>query len=383
MRPLAIGIACFSSLGGSGTVAVELAHALEVRGHRVTVLAEGRPQRLHPSTPFTPVTAVAHPLAIDTPHSLALASTLVRASRSSPLDLVHFHYAVPHAASATLVRHALGAAAPAMVTTLHGTDVTALGGDDAYGPVIGPCLRSHDALTTPSRFLRDVAATLLDVTPEVVPNFVDSTVFRPEAADRARVERAFAGAPPAALTLVHVSNFRPVKATHTLVPMMQHLVRALPGGARMLLIGEGPERPRLEADAHAAGLAEQMRFAPPGGDPHELAGLIAACDLFVFPSELESFGLAALEALACGVPVIARNVGGLSEVIRDGVTGRLVDEPAELADAVSSLSDERTRRAMSATAIDDARRRFAPAAITATYEDVYARALATKRARSR
>src|SRR5690606_14715191 len=150
-----------------------------------------------------------------------LASTLVRASRARPLDLIHFHYGVPHAASAMLVRHALGGAAPAMVTTLHGTDVTALGGDDAYGPVIGPCLRSHDALTTPTRFLRDVAAAVLDVAPEVVPNFVDASVFRPEAADRARLERAFAGAAPAALTLVHVSNFRPVKATHTLVPLMQ------------------------------------------------------------------------------------------------------------------------------------------------------------------
>lgn len=383
MSALEIGIVCFSSLGGSGTVAVELAHALELRGHRVTVLAEGRPQRLHPSTPFTPIASVEHPLFTDAPRSLALASTLVRASRGRPLDLIHFHYAVPHAASAVLVQHALGAAAPAMVTTLHGTDVTALGGDDAYGPVLGPCLRAHDALTTPSHFLRGVASAVLDVSPEVVPNFVDPSVFRPEAADRARVERVFQGAPPAGLTLVHVSNFRPVKATHTLVPLMQRLARTVPGGARMLLVGEGPERARVEADARAAGLAASMRFAEPGGDPHELAALVAACDLFVFPSELESFGLAALEALACGVPVVARNVGGLPEVIRDRVTGRLVDEPGELAEAIESMLAPEIRRAMSAAAIDDARRRFAPAAIATAYEAVYSRALEKKRARSR
>lgn len=374
-EPLEIGMVCFASLGGSGTVAVELAHALGARGHHVTVFSAGRPHRLRESTAFRSVEAVRHPLFADSPYSLALASTLVAAHRERPLDVVHLHYGVPHAASAMLVRHTLGPSGPAMVVTLHGSDVTTLGAELSQGPVTGACLRSLDAVTTPSEFLRELAARAFGVSPTVVPNFVDPDVFRPEAARPERLLEVFGESPRDVTTLVHVSNFRAVKATRTLVPLMKRLTRTLPGGARLVLIGEGPERERVEADARAAGVGDSMRFvAPPGGAV--LASWVAACDVFVLPSESESFGLAALEALACGVPVVARRVGGVPEVVRDGVTGRLVDDPEELGVAIETLiASGPARSAMAADAAADARRRFSPSAVVDGFDSVYRRAI--------
>jgi N-acetyl-alpha-D-glucosaminyl L-malate synthase BshA len=380
-RPLDVGMVCFASVGGSGTVAVELAHALEARGHRVTVIAEGRPHRLRVEAAFVPVEPARHPLFEHPPYSLALASAIVATTRARPLDVVHLHYAVPHAASATLVRHALGASSPALIVTVHGTDVTTFGTEDAYGSVIGACLRSLDAVTAPSRFLEARAAALLGVSPTVVPNFVDPAVFRPEAARPERIDALFGGAPRPALTLAHVSSFRPVKAATALVPLMRALVRDVPGGARMVLIGDGPERARVEADARAAGVADALRFVAPIDAPEELAAWVAACDLFVLPSETESFGLAALEALACGVPVVARRVGGIPEVVRDAETGTLVGEVGELGAAIASLAaSPDLRRAMGAEASADARRRFCPDVVVGGFEAVYERAIGARRA---
>ncbi|AKF03558.1 N-acetyl-alpha-D-glucosaminyl L-malate synthase BshA [Sandaracinus amylolyticus] len=376
MSRLEIGVVCLASLGGSGTVAVELAQELAARGHRVTVLAEARPPRLRDaSVGFAQIVAPEHPLFAQ-PDALALAATLIARHRERPFDVVHLHYGVPHAVAAHLVRETLGTSGPALVLTLHGTDVTTFGADARYASVIAACLRSVDAITTPSAFLQRATQQAFDVAPIVVPNSVDGRVFRPEAADRARVDEIFGGR-RAAATLVHVSNFRPVKQTRALVPMMQHLTRALPGGARLLLVGDGPERDRVEADARAAGIGDALRFVAPADDPATLASWIAACDLFVLPSEIESFGLAALEALACGVPVLAQRVGGLPEVVRDGVTGVLVDALDALPTAAETLlrAPASARTAMSIAAARDARERFSPGATTDAYEAVHRRAL--------
>jgi N-acetyl-alpha-D-glucosaminyl L-malate synthase BshA len=373
---LRIGMVCFSSLGGSGTIAVELAHALVARGHQVVVLADAQPDRLHGDTPFVAVEPIRHPLFAESPYSLALASALVRASREHALDLVHLHYGVPHATSALLARHTLGASGPAMVVTLHGSDVTTFGAEAAHGPVIGACLRSLDAITTPSRFLQEAASAAFGVTPAVVPNFVDAEAFHPGAGDPTLADAAF-GAPAAgATTLIHVSNFRPVKATRELVSMMQALARGGPGRFRLVAIGDGPERAAVEADARAAGVADAIRFVHPIHDVRALASWVAAADLFILPSEMESFGLAALEALACGVPVIARRVGGVPEVVRDGATGQLVADPAEIAGVVESLAADPAKRGRLGTeAAADVRRRFSTAAVADQYEAVHRRAL--------
>jgi L-malate glycosyltransferase len=373
---LEIGLVCFSSMGGSGTVAADLAHAMAQRGHRVTVFADKKPHRLQPSTAFWPVTAPEHPVFPHPPYTLALASALVAATRARPIDILHLHYGVPHAASAMLARHTLGDAAPATVVTLHGSDVITLGADEAFGAVTGACLRSLDGATTPSAFLQAHARSTYGVDAAVVPNFVDPSLFRREAARPALLDAAFGPTRPG-LTLVHVSNFRPVKATLSLVPLM---VRLAPQGARLVLIGEGPDRPAVEAEARAAGIADALHFVDPPSDAETLAGWVAACDAFVLPSELESFGLAALEALACGVPVVARRVGGLPEVVQDGVTGLLVDEVEGFGVALETLAAApATRRAMGTAAAVDARHRFSPDAVLGLWQDVYRRAAKTLR----
>jgi N-acetyl-alpha-D-glucosaminyl L-malate synthase BshA len=303
---------------------------------------------------------------------VALAGAIVGLARRSGLDVLHVHYGVPHAASAVLARQALGAGGPAIVATLHGSDVVTFGTDEAIAAVTGACLRSLDAVTTPSSFLAGRARVAYGVLPEVVPNFVDTTCFRADAARPALLEGVF-GPERATATLVHVSNFRPVKAVRALVPV---LARLAPRGVRLVIVGDGPERAAVEADARAAGVRASVAFVAPPPDADTLAAWVAACDVFVLPSELESFGLAALEALACGLPVVARRVGGIPEVVHDGATGRLAGDDAELAELVERLvAAPEERRAMGAAAAADARRRFSPDAIVARWSNVYAAAL--------
>jgi N-acetyl-alpha-D-glucosaminyl L-malate synthase BshA len=370
---LSIGVVCFASVGGSGTVGVELAHALDARGHRVTVLSTARPPRLRADMRFHPIPAIEHPLFTDSPYALALASTLALAHREHAFDLVHIHYGVPHAASALLARHALGPSGPAMVVTLHGSDVITFGADEGHRAIIGASLRALDAITTPSRYLAEHAHAAFGVRADVVANSVDGAVFCPEAARPELVQRLFGGAASDTPTLVHVSNLRPVKAALELVPMMLALRDE---DVRLVIVGDGPERAGLETEVLAAGLGPRVRFVAPPPSAAALAAWVASCNVFVLPSENESFGLAALEALACGVPVVARHVGGLPEVVRDGASGLLVTPPRSLADAVRAiLGAPATLDSMRREATADARRRFSTDASTDGYEAVYRRAL--------
>ena len=352
--PLRIGVVCFSTFGGSGVVAVEVALQLAARGHEVHLFSDERPPRLPPSHGgsdraffFHQVAAPAYPQLKYPAYGMALTSKIVEVSRRAPLDVVHAHYALPHAVSANLAREILrseGEPAPRVVTTLHGTDSTLVGSDPSFLPLTRFTIATSDAVTAPSRWLADATRQALALPAQlaihVVPNFVDVDRFTP--------------APPGPdvprdqPVIVHVSNFRPVKRVDDVVAVFARLRASRP--LRLRLVGDGPERARIEADVAARGLAGDVEFL---GERLELPEVLRDADLFLLPSETESFGLAALEAMACGVPVVASAVGGLGEVIPDGQVGflRPVGDVAAHAEAAARLlTDEPLRRAMGAAA---------------------------------
>jgi len=354
--PLTIGVVCYASLGGSGIVATELAAGLAERGHRLHVIASAPPSRrlatsdrlaLH-TVPVTSHPVLGHPL-----YGLALAETIVDVARRHALDLLHVHYAVPHAASALLACQTLGTAAPRLVTSMHGSDVTGFGVAQSYAAVTRHAVAASDGLTVPSEFLRREAEERFGLGESaplvVIPNFVDTKRFAPAPQrDRARFARFFpaptgTGDGP---ILLHVSNFRAVKRVPDLIEVLTRVRRTLP--ARLVLVGDGPERAAAETRARELGVDAHVAFLGPRAD---FADYLPHADVFVLPSATESFGVAALEAMSAGVPVCAYRVGGLPEVI--GEAGVLVEPFAcdALADAVVSVvADEGRRSALGAAA---------------------------------
>lgn len=379
---LSIGITCHPGLGGSGIVATEVGTALAARGHRVHFVCADVPRRLDLQADnvwFHRVSARDYPVFPQPPHALALASAMVAVARSEALDVLHVHYAVPHAASAWMAREILGGG-PRLITTLHGTDVTLVGPDTDYLSVTRHAVASSDAVTAPSAFLRRAAGDQLgldlqQVPIEVIPNFVDTDAYRPaEGTARPRLEAMFGPSLGDAPVLVHVSNLRPVKRAELVVEAFARVVARRP--ARLLLIGDGPERGRVQALLRQHGLQDQARLP---GSLSQVADVLRECSAFLLPSDSEGFGLAALEALASGVPVVASAVGGLPEVIRDGQTGALVppgDGPALARATLAILDDPRRRDAMSRAARADVLARFRLAPAVDRYEALYARLLA-------
>lgn len=320
--PLRIAVVCYPALGGSGVIASELALGLAGRGHRVTLVATALPERLRgTAVRFERVEVPSSPVFEHAPYGEAVASRLVELVRREPIDLVHLHYAVPHATSALLAATVLGAAAPAMVVTLHGTDVTSLGAHPGLHAVTAAALEASTGLTTPSRYLRGQAVDQFGLPAErieVIANFVDLERFRPPPRrERVPLDTLF-GATSAAPVLFHVSNFRPIKRPLDLVETLARIRRTVP--ARLVLIGDGPERPAVEDRVRALGLSDAVRAL---GRRRDFAGLLRHADGFLLTSENESFGVAALEALASGVPVFGYRVGGVPEVVAEG-TGALV-----------------------------------------------------------
>jgi N-acetyl-alpha-D-glucosaminyl L-malate synthase BshA len=376
--PLRIGILCHPTYGGSGVLASELALSLAAHGHDVHLFSHQVPPRLAMSP--GPVQmhvsqGLPYPLFHSTPHDLAITSALLDVHRSSGLDVLHAHYALPHAVSAILGRLAAGddprRPAPRVVTTLHGTDITIVGSDPSYAPLTHFVIRASDAVTTVSESLR--AATLKhfcdsDAKPcsiEVIPNFVDTQRFRP----RAPGQRS-AGPPHA----VHVSNFRPVKRVPWLVEAFALASRGTQ--ARLTLIGDGPDQAAARERARELELGCRVRFL---GERDAMPELLSDADLFLLASREESFGLSALEAMSCGTPVVATNVGGLPEVVDHGLTGLLapVDDMAAYASHVRELLLDPARcLAMGAAARTAAVERFEQDRIVRLYEDLYRRVLA-------
>ncbi|MEL7369007.1 MAG: N-acetyl-alpha-D-glucosaminyl L-malate synthase BshA [Myxococcota bacterium] len=381
---LRIGVVCFASTGGSGVIAAELARGFADRGHRVHLIARRPPARVaFTATPvfFHAVSVANYPVLEEAPYALALASKIVEVAQEHRLDLVHAHYAVPHATSVYLAKQALGGTFRT-VTTLHGTDVTRVGVEPSIQRINRFAVEASDGVTVPSEYLRDVARRDLMLSAsthiEVLPNFINTTHFHPASSrQRAVLGRLFNGRSPPMVPneriLVHVSNFRPVKRVDDAVKAFHRIQQAMP--ARLLLVGDGPERAKVANLARDLGIDDRTCFL---GTMVEFADLIRHADLFLLPSETESFGLAALEALASGVPVVASNVGGLPEVIRDGETGRLTpvgDVDAMAQAAIELLQDPVRHEGFAQAARADAVARFTLPNALDRYESYYRRLL--------
>jgi N-acetyl-alpha-D-glucosaminyl L-malate synthase BshA len=323
-----IGIVCYASVGGSGAVATELAHALALRGHEVHLVSSELPFRWRDGVPglsFERVLVPEYPLFREPQYLLALTNTLVRVSRERRLDLLHAHYAVPHATAAYLAHQILastpGVTPPRTVTTLHGTDITLVGSDPSYARVVAFSIEQSHGVTTVSNSLRQDTIQALGISRDirVIPNFLDCTVYRRQ--PQTAIRQLWRPVAPGEPIVMHVSNFRPVKRVDLVIEVFHRIQAQLP--ARLVLVGDGPDRGAAERRAADLGLAERVDFV---GEQMDLVPWLSAANLLLLPSAQESFGLAALEAMACGVPVVASRVGGVPEIIEDGVTGFLRDK---------------------------------------------------------
>jgi N-acetyl-alpha-D-glucosaminyl L-malate synthase BshA len=367
-----IGITCYPTYGGSGAVATELGLALAERGHEVHFISYAQPFRLQGFKErifFHEVEMDQYPLFEHPPYSLALAVAIHDAAIHQGLDLIHVHYAIPHATSAWIAEQMLKPARDLkIVTTLHGTDITLVGLHPSFQAITQfSILRSH-GLTAVSEFLKERTVEDFAVPTgkiRVIPNFVDPQIYR---RDKKPCHRATL-APGGERIIMHVSNFRPVKRIPDVVEIFARINRQVP--SRLVLVGDGPERSRAMETARELGVTDQVLFL---GKHQSVDELLACADLFLLPSKNESFGLAALEALACGVPVIASNMGGLPEVVVHGETGYLfslgaVDEMAEA--GISLLKDDAQWVRFSRGARADAVERFSNDRIIPLYEDLY------------
>jgi len=394
-RPLSIAVVCYPGLGGSGVVAAELALGLAARGHRIHVVATAVPDRLlvgrgpeggaiRPEIVFDRIEVPSSPVFEHGPYDVAVASHLIELARREPIDVVHLHYAVPHAASALLVSRVLGDRAPAMVTTLHGTDVTRLGAHPSLHAVTAFALAACDGLTAPSLYLRGAAAERFGMPAErieVIPNFVDLARFVPPVERDHRAGGLAALFPPGSgggedgPILFHVSNFRPIKRPLDLIEVLARVRRALP--ARAVLVGDGPERDAVAARARELGVGDAVCLL---GRRDDFCRLLGHADGFVLPSESEGFGVAALEAMAAGVPVFGYRVGGLPEVVADGA-GALVpcgDVDALAQAVIAGVGDRAVRDAMGRAARARAVARFGGDAAVIHYETYFRHVVASR-----
>jgi len=339
-----IGITCYPVYGGSGVIATELGKALAARGHQIHFIAYSMPFRLshvRENINFHEVNVNAYPLFEYPPYTLNLTSKMVDVVKYEKLDVLHMHYAIPHATSAVLARPILqqeGIHIP-IVTTLHGTDITIVGQDPSFLPVVSYSINQSDGVTAVSEYLRRETFNSCDVSREieVIPNFVDTHRFKRQ--HKEHFKRALC--PNGEKVLVHVSNFRPVKRASEVVEVF-HALREEGHPVKLLLVGDGPDRVAAEHLARQLEVYDDVRFL---GKQEPVEEILSIADVFLMPSGSETFGLAALEAMACGVPVVASNIGGLPELVVDGETGFL----CELGDLEAFT--ERTRRILSDDAL--------------------------------
>ncbi len=373
-----IGITVYPTYGGSGIVGSELGKELAERGHTVHFIASALPTRLTQLSErvrFHEVEMMSYPLFEHQPYTLALATKMAKVAETENLDLLHVHYAIPHSISAILARESLKPKRYLpVITTLHGTDITLVGADRSYLPITRYGIVQSDGVTAISNYLKEETKETFQFDDiEVIPNFVCQSEYARHPVEELRAKLSPAGEP----LLVHVSNFRPVKRP---VDCVEILARVLKKGivTRLVMVGDGSERTNVEHRARCLRVEDKISFV---GKQPNIVDYLSASDVLLLPSEQESFGLAALEAMACEVPVVASLVGGLPEVVTDGETGCLsdvgdVDKMAE--DAGRLLSDPELRRKMGRSARQSAISRYRTDIVIPKYIDYYNRVLSKK-----
>ena len=372
-----IAITCYPTHGGSGVIASELALGLAERGHTIHIVSYAVPFRLrtfHPNVRIHEVEVASYPLFKYPPYTLGLATKLAEVATEQEVDVIHAHYAVPHAVSALLAKQILGGDSPKVITTLHGTDITLVGADESFHRVIRFAINSSDGVTAVSKYLQ--RRTVEQFGPkgpvEVIYNFVNTTRCQ-------RItEKCTRGhwAPNGEKILMHASNFRPVKRVTDVVRIFDRVQKQIP--SKLLLVGAGPERMFVQQLVKELRLTEHVHFL---GEQDYLESLLSCADLFVLPSEQESFGLVALEAMSCEVPVIGASIGGLPEVVAHGETGFLfpVGEIQQMADAaIELLANEQELARFRRCARQWAVEHFDSEKIIPRYEQFYKEVLETE-----
>ena len=369
-----IGISCHHTYGGSGAVATELGKALALRGHTVHFFSQAAPFRLGRYSKnifFHEVEPMSYPLFESPYYTLSLASKIAEVAFYEKLDVVHAHYAIPHAVSALLARQMLEEKCPGsncfrIATTLHGTDITIVGADRSMHDAVRLGINKSDGVTAVSSYLKEETERMFSprLPIEVIPNFVDTSVFRRMPVRETGELLGLDGGK----VVIHISNFRPVKRIGDVLSVFGNIRAKI--SSTLLLVGDGPERNGAEAWVRAHGLGDSVRFL---GKIDDLVPLLSIADLMLMPSNAESFGLAALEAMACGVPVVATDVGGFPEFIRHGIDGFLHapgDVDAMSASAIALLEDDGLWERCSATAVTQARQ-YDTALLVEKYESFY------------
>ena len=382
-----IGIVCYASVGGSGIVATELAKLLAARGHGVHLVSSETPFRLgdyQAGLAFHRVTTPSYPLFREPQYLLSLTNRIVQLSREFSLDVVHAHYAVPHATAAFLAKQILSTGPPArvpkIITTLHGTDITLLGNDTSYSETVAFSIDASDGVTAVSASLRDDTYKALRVRSDirVIPNFLDCAHHGRVAVPPALRERICRGT--CEKVVIHVSNFRPVKRADAVIRIFKKIREQV--NARLLLVGEGPDLDKSLRTARELGVGAHVEAL---GEQDQVQALLSISDVMLLPSEQESFGLSALEAMACEVPVVASRVGGLPEVITDGETGFL-HPPADLdgmaSSAVRLLTDDALHQRVARAGRRLVETKFCADEIVPQYENYYDEVLATRKVRA-
>jgi N-acetyl-alpha-D-glucosaminyl L-malate synthase BshA len=369
-----IGITCYPTYGGSGVVATELGIELAARGHEIHFISYAMPIRLgssHERIFFHEVEVTSYPLFDHPPYTLALATKMLEVAEQESLDLLHVHYAIPHSVSALLARLMAQPAKLPFITTLHGTDITLVGSDRSYLSITKFSIEQSDGVTSISKYLRERTIREFEIKRpiEVIPNFVNCDLYRRCPDQSARKQWAKNDEP----ILMHLSNFRPVKRICDVVEIFALVREKIP--AKLVMIGDGPDRGAAEYIVRKKDLSKDVFFMGKQDEVQEKLGL---ADLFLLPSEEESFGLAALEAMACEVPVIATNVGGLPEVVTNGVDGYLIprrDVEGGAKHALEILTRPDRGRAMGQQARLNAKAKYCANDVIPMYEAYYRKVL--------
>lgn len=377
-RKLKIGITCYPSLGGSGVVATELGKLLAEKGHQVHFITHGVPFRLgsfQKNIFYHEVDVNNYYVFRYPPYDLSLASKMASVAQMQQLDILHVHYAIPHAVCAFLAKKMVGRELK-VVTTLHGTDITVLGHDESMKSLIQLAINESDAVTAVSQDLINETRSLLSIDRpiDLTYNFVDKRIYYPRDVRARRAEFAY----PQEKILMHISNFRPVKRISDVVDIFARVNEKIP--SRLLLVGEGPDLPKVQSKIREMGLDNRVQFL---GKQDDVAGVISLADLMLLPSEKESFGLVALEAMACGVPTVGSEAGGIPELVSHGETGFLapIGDTVRMANyAMQLLSDPVLYHQFSEACLDRACNKFCNDYIAEQYEQIYLRVLSSKTA---